>query len=110
MHKSTLFIFNEKDHLPLKFYKPWVTCYRQLKQLVTALPSQISLQQHKQVREQQIQDLVNISPEKAYPELTPKPDGSNIHSASKNRGRLDDLLFSKERDDFLLSDYKRSNS
>jgi len=47
MHKETLKIFSEKDHLPLKFYKPWVVYFRQLKQLSIAIPQKINQHQNK---------------------------------------------------------------
>ena len=62
MHKDTLKMFSEKDHLPLKFYKPWVVYFRQLKQLAADIPQKISQHHNKKERFEQIQDLANISP------------------------------------------------
>ena len=50
MHKETIKIFNEKEYLPLKFYKPWVVSFRQLKQITDIIPLKIHIQQSKQVR------------------------------------------------------------
>ncbi len=44
IHRQTLKIFKEKEHLPIKFYKPWVTHFRQLKNLVLAIPGKLQLQ------------------------------------------------------------------
>lgn len=64
MHQCTLKLFNEKDYLPVKLYKPWVTYFRQLKQISSNISNKIAINQSKQMREQQIKDLVDISPEK----------------------------------------------
>ena len=64
MHQCTLKLFNEKDYLPVKLYKPWVTYFRQLKQISSNISHKIAINQSKQIREQQIKDLVDISPDK----------------------------------------------
>lgn len=96
MHQSTLKLFNEKDHLPIRLYKPWVTYFRQLKQITTNISQKINIYQSKHIRDQQIQDLLNISPDKKSIEIIAQPTLKEHQSASKNGGNnpLADLLFS----------------
>ena len=113
MHRETIKLFNQKEHLPLKLYRPWVVYFRQLKELTVGIPTRIETLLARNMREQQLQDLTSISPDKKDSSVLIRLNQPSYQSASKNRGdnRLDELLFSKERDDFLLlSDCKRSNS
>lgn len=71
IHKETIAVFNSKDYLPIKLYKPWVMYYRQLKHLVLSIPPKIRLYQTKCMRDRQIQDLISISPEKEELEQLP---------------------------------------
>lgn len=94
IHKETISIFNTKDYLPIKLYKPWVTYFRQLKHLVLSIPPKIRLYHSKCQRDKQIQDLISISPEKMELEILP-PDGNKKGSGVKVKPNIDDLLFSK---------------
>jgi|JI9StandDraft_2_1071091.scaffolds.fasta_scaffold704748_1 hypothetical protein len=54
---------------------------------------------------------MNISPEKPEFELLSRLEILNKESAVNSKQNIDELLFSKDKEDFLLlSDYKRSNS
>jgi hypothetical protein len=54
IHKETMVIFNRKEYLPIKLYKPWVLYFRQLKNLVQSISPKIHLFQIKCQRDRQL--------------------------------------------------------
>ncbi len=63
-HLEIIQLLSENDHLPIGIYKPWVSQYRKLKKITIELPSYIQLQKKHFMRSHQINDLVNISPDR----------------------------------------------
>ena len=57
-------ISGNTEHLPIKVYKIWVSLYRRLKVIITTIPEKVDMHKFSYLREQQIQELLSISPDK----------------------------------------------
>jgi len=64
IHLEIIQKFSEKDTLPITIYKPFVNQYRKLRQLSHELPPKIEQYKKMHMRNQQLSELINISPEK----------------------------------------------
>ena len=100
-----------KENLSVKLYKMWVFLYRRLKIVLHQIPIKILLHQQAYQKQLQIQQLINISPDKQSKFATneKKKQQSNA-KISPTKDKLTQLLFSNKSQCMLLSEQKQVRS